>query len=546
MSIPIVTSFEVKKTLLGGYQVFLACPHCASQLHCKEAELGADDSCPECRQPFRVSPQANAQIETLRQQALGKKQQKATGKSQAEGNHLADGGTSPQAVSGKKPPAPETRQRANPASPSRQAASPPTICPSCAEENPVGATKCMHCGDTIGGPKTRRKTAKEKVHSSTAKDRNSDFRIFGYALASGVVLMGLGVLAIPLVIGACCLGMLNTIKDLPKQQNGVDIQAMPSPDEATVEPQPELDDPASQVALPPMPPAGGIGGIPGRFPDERFRPPDITPPRFGHDPRLPADSIDFGVVLEITVEQLAERRVRIHGNTNLPPDTKLLVSLKDRQRRSVSGQSQCAVSKEGEFHSEAVGPPEGLRDGVYVAEVVMPHPREQSESVQRTIGMHGERLWGPRVQQGPAGKLVFVAREFTIGHSGTVETLEARARERVEPVEQWLADVEALHDRLIEARSNKWLSDGADKGKLAKWATFAAVFNQDIQSYQRQLTLLQPMQARTLLSTALESIKAMFHASSLRRDAEYDQASARYAKSIKDLKEFVERNRRSP
>ena len=73
MGVKIVEAYEIKKTLLGSFQVQYNCPHCESQLRSSESEIGEQDWCPECRQPFRIPTAALTEIESQREAAASEK-----------------------------------------------------------------------------------------------------------------------------------------------------------------------------------------------------------------------------------------------------------------------------------------------------------------------------------------------------------------------------------------------------------------------------------------------------------------------------------------
>ncbi|QDU44585.1 hypothetical protein Mal52_30700 [Symmachiella dynata] len=82
MSDSFVNSYEITKTLLGKYQVRFNCPHCSSELRSSEAEIQEEDWCPECKQPFRISPTALSEIDKQRNTLLKEKERKKEEKRQ--------------------------------------------------------------------------------------------------------------------------------------------------------------------------------------------------------------------------------------------------------------------------------------------------------------------------------------------------------------------------------------------------------------------------------------------------------------------------------
>ena len=79
--VPVVQTFEIKKTILGKYVASYDCPHCKKQLRSEQTEiLAGEESCPECGVTFRVTSKAAEEIEAQRaddeERALAAKKQK--------------------------------------------------------------------------------------------------------------------------------------------------------------------------------------------------------------------------------------------------------------------------------------------------------------------------------------------------------------------------------------------------------------------------------------------------------------------------------------
>jgi len=121
------------------------------------------------------------------------------------------------------------------------------------------------------------------------------------------------------------------------------------------------------------------------------------------------------VTLSLEVTSLPDKRVRLSGRTSLPPATALILSVEEKMKGGFQGQSKCVVAESGLFESETFGPKDGLRDGRYVAEVMMPIPAVQPPSVQAVIGKNGEHLTGDLVKKGGIGVTVSQQEEFAVG-----------------------------------------------------------------------------------------------------------------------------------
>ena len=112
----------------------------------------------------------------------------------------------------------------------------------------------------------------------------------------------------------------------------------------------------------------------------------------------PAQKLDL--TLSGRAEIQADGKVVIGGDSNLPDQTKLLVTVK---RDGYSAQDTPTVQG-GHFMTQAFslrGSP--LPAGHYLAEITMPIPAVQPESVQKVIGSKGENLTGTLLQQDSIG-----------------------------------------------------------------------------------------------------------------------------------------------
>lgn len=121
------------------------------------------------------------------------------------------------------------------------------------------------------------------------------------------------------------------------------------------------------------------------------------------------------VTLTLDVTKLPGNRVQLSGKTNLPRGTELMLSVEERMGGGFLGQSKSVVADGGTFTSEAFGPNDGLQDGRYGAEVMMPIPAMQPPSVQAIIGENGQNLTGALVEKGILGVTVSRQAEFVIG-----------------------------------------------------------------------------------------------------------------------------------
>ncbi|HCO22469.1 MAG TPA: hypothetical protein DIT97_05175 [Gimesia maris] len=240
--------------------------------------------------------------------------------------------------------------------------------------------------------------------------------------------------------------------------------------------------------------------------------------------------LDGDVTITLDVTELSDGRVRLHGTTNLPTDTKLMLSVEERARGGFQGQSKCSVAADGSFDSQAFGPTGGLKEGIYVAEIVMPIPRVQPDIVKKFIGDNGEKLSGPLVENSSLGVTVSAEKEFTIGGPQAAQSQQQRAKDRIQQYREWQKKIVTLHSSLQAAR---------DSNDSEKWGKFARQFRADIQSHQDQLMEIQPVSARFTVGYPLDAVRRMFHATAFQKPQDYNEASADYTKSLKELREFI-------
>lgn len=142
--------------------------------------------------------------------------------------------------------------------------------------------------------------------------------------------------------------------------------------------------------------------------------------------------LDGDVTITLTASELPDGRIRLHGTTNLPASTTLMLSVAERMEGGFIGQTKCSVAADGSFSSEGFGPSSGLEDGLYIAEVVMPIPSVQPDDARRVIGDNGENLTGPLVENGAFGVTISTKKEFTVGGAKAVQAQKQRAKDAEE------------------------------------------------------------------------------------------------------------------
>lgn len=177
------------------------------------------------------------------------------------------------------------------------------------------------------------------------------------------------------------------------------------------------------------------------------------------------------VAIDLTVTELPDRRIRLHGTTNLPEWTNLSLSVEERMENGFRGQSQCSVADDGSFESEAFGPSDGLKDGLYVAKVVMPIPRVQPDDVKEIIGVDGENLSGPLVEKGSFGVTLSTKKKFTIGGDQAAQAQQQRVKDAEESIANLKLEVCVQLERLLAFKDKqdfKTYGFGAG-GPYGKW-----------------------------------------------------------------------------
>jgi hypothetical protein len=126
----------------------------------------------------------------------------------------------------------------------------------------------------------------------------------------------------------------------------------------------------------------------------------------------------FALEVAIAVNVDGEKTPTVVGLTNLPDDSKLLVTL-SRKRANYSGQANATV-KNGKFSAgpfSAFG--KSVPPGDYEIEVVFPLAATQPAHVQRIVGSENEKLKGRLVDKGKFGTVAKRTVRLNIGGSSS-------------------------------------------------------------------------------------------------------------------------------
>jgi len=142
-------------------------------------------------------------------------------------------------------------------------------------------------------------------------------------------------------------------------------------------------------------------------------------------PVNPTSIMSENVRLNAKVTSADKGRLLVSGETNLPDQTSLLVTLSN-EAVGYSAQDKATVN-DGRF---SAGPfsqqSRGLEAGHYTAEIVMPIPRVQPNEVQSVIGDVGQHLTGDLVQDSSVGgKVVKHSLSYKLGSEESIQQAQS-------------------------------------------------------------------------------------------------------------------------
>jgi hypothetical protein len=237
------------------------------------------------------------------------------------------------------------------------------------------------------------------------------------------------------------------------------------------------------------------------------------------------------VTIQFEVEVQADRRAHVRGRTNLPPNTQLGVTVEEDRPAGFRGSVSIHVAGDGSFQGGPFGPANGLPDGVYRVQVVMPIPQVQPAPVRKVIGEQGEHLQGPLVEKGKLGVTVWARDKFTVGKGAVAqrERLLTEARQ----YEQLLEELDSLYKRLESARQNNLPKD------LAKWGAFARQFNQDLEGWRDRMLKIPDLSARSTIGTPWGDLLNLFHATAFKKEGDYTKFHKLFREGMEGAAAFV-------
>lgn len=160
----------------------------------------------------------------------------------------------------------------------------------------------------------------------------------------------------------------------------------------------------------------------------------------------------------------ADGRVLVTGQTNLPEDTRLMVSMSNKTTGYRAQDKSSVVG--GKFSAGPFGFKTGLTDGVYLIDISMPASAVQPKSVQAIIGKMGENLTGDLVVKGEIfGSVVEKQITHTLGTTGAIEKATTQDEELAISVK------DSVEQLLIAGRSMEALRTSNSANDLRKCGT---------------------------------------------------------------------------
>ena len=177
----------------------------------------------------------------------------------------------------------------------------------------------------------------------------------------------------------------------------------------------------------------------------------------------PSTPMNEEVILRISFEEDSKLRPKITGETNLPDNTELLVTVSGKST-SFNGQDKTSVQS-GRFQAGPFGSSNGLKPGQYTVDVVMPIPPIQPDSVRAVIGQNGENLRGSLVTKEQLGVSVKVEQAFKITPTG-ITSGKANTKEIQAGLTQAKGVLQALKSLEQQGRSMESLRNTDDLSKV--------------------------------------------------------------------------------
>lgn len=146
--------------------------------------------------------------------------------------------------------------------------------------------------------------------------------------------------------------------------------------------------------------------------------------------------LDGDVRMSVQYETLPDGSLRLYGETNLPPETWISLSLEEDTLLGFRGQSSVQVDASGAF-SEVFGSSDGLPVGAYEARASVAAASAQPDGVRSVLGAEGENMAGPLVTNSATGRTASISSSVVVGG-------EVGLEQQAERQDHLLSQVEAL------------------------------------------------------------------------------------------------------
>lgn len=223
-------------------------------------------------------------------------------------------------------------------------------------------------------------------------------------------------------------------------------------------------------------------------------------------------------------------KAKLSGTTNLPPDSKLTVTVSPKDRKGFGGSDSCKVWSDGTFFTGYFGP---FPAGEYEA-VIQFDPRLQAAGVQAVSGDKGAELAGDLVANLKVGntewKIIRMALPFKAGDDAEAAAADAsRAKTDAELAERILV----LHELIVEFNNRK---------DLDQWVAFAREFQKQWDEVKDQLK--PDAVSAALYGNMVQSHAAVydvFTACRTGEQAKIDAAQAEFRTAAAPLIDLIER-----
>lgn len=182
--------------------------------------------------------------------------------------------------------------------------------------------------------------------------------------------------------------------------------------------------------------------------------------------KQPPQKLSGPVYIEAKAIPMGNGKVMIKGNTNLPDQTELIISITN-EKVGFEGSDNSKVEK-GQFSTGLLGYDSGLRAGRYTVEIVMPIPSTQPDYVKKIIGASGEYLSGPLVSELAQEKLVEYSFPYIAGSSKQIELEESQHVQKISKISAKISSLYKQGVAMERYRNTEELSSLKTCGELMR------------------------------------------------------------------------------